>query len=470
MSKRRGVALAAVLSIFVAAPAAYAGHGTEPTSLDMTHVANSPQPGPTNSDIAFWNELAFSGHYGGFRILDIGNAAEPKVLSDFRCNGAQSDMGVYGFGGRTLLFQSVDQRQSSDSCQSTAYPLGWEGIRIFDVSDPRNPVHVESVTTDCGSHTHTVVPDPNLTKRNERVFIYVSSYPLQDQGPHTHDDPDSDQQGLGCFPTHRKISVIEVPLENPQDAEIVSTPSVAPAVGCHDIGVFIEIRKAAAACLTQGQIWDISDPANPVIEHHIVNPAVNIWHSGGFTWDGEVAIFGDEEGGAAATHGCGVTPPGAAWFYDPESPQFPLGFFEQQRNTLAQGQEVCTTHNYNAIPTKAGYFLNSAFYHAGTGIVDFTAVKENEPSPGPQPVGEEIAFFDAEGVGDAENSEQGETWSSYWYKDYVYGNDINRGVDVFRYTGDQITGTLALHHLNAQTQEDLLTTDAKGAKAKRSKK
>ena len=445
----------AAVFLLAAAPAS-AEHGTEPTSLNMEHLANSPKSGTTNSDIAFWNELAFSGYYQGFRILDISNPNAPKVLSDFRCNGSQSDMGVYGFGGRLLLFQSVDARQTSADCSSSNDPtktIGWEGIRIFDVSDPRNPVHVKSVGTDCGSHTHTVVPDPNQNKRNEHVYLYVSSYPLTEHGVHTHDDPAEEDHDNDCFPLHHKISVIDVPLENPQGAKVVSQPSVAPAVGCHDIGVFIEIKRAAAACLTEGQIWDISDPVNPKIESHVYNPAVNIWHSGSFTWDGEVAIFGDEEGGAIVTHGCGLVPPGAAWFYDPDEPQFPLGVFVQQRAQAPQGDIICSTHNYNAIPTKNGYFLNSAFYEAGTGIVDFSDVKDNEPSPTPQPVGEEIAYFDAENV-DGRN--QAETWSSYWYKGYVYGNDINRGVDVFKYTGDLIEGDRSLHHLNAQTQEDLL--------------
>ena len=454
MSKRRGFTLAVATFMLALAPPAYAEHGVEPTSANMEHLANSPQPGPTNSDIAFWNELAFSGHYQGFRILDIANPNDPKELVNFRCNGAQSDMGVYGFGGRLLLFQSVDARQSSSSCASTASPVGWEGIRIFDVSDPSNPVHVRSVETDCGSHTHTVVPDPSRRKRNERVFLYVSSYPLQDQGPSTHDDPEHQHDGLGCFPAHHKISVIEVPLERPQAARVVSTPSVAPAVGCHDIGVFIEIKKAAAACLTEGQIWDISNPRHPRIEDHIVNPAVNIWHSGGFTWDGEIAIFGDEEGGAVVTHGCGLIPPGAAWFHRTEDPQLPVGVFIQERAQAPQGDTICTTHNYNAVPTKDGYFLNSAFYEAGTGIVDFSDVADNEPSAQPQPVGEEIAYFDAENV---DGRDEANTWSSYWYKGYTYGNDMNRGVDVFRYTGDRIEGDRSLHHLNPQTQEDLLT-------------
>ena len=218
MQSRIPVGLALAVSLLLAlAPGAHAEHGAAAPSLDMEHLANSPNPGTTNTDIAFWNELAFSGYSRGFRILDIGNPNEPKVLSNFRCNGSQSDMGVYGYGSRLLLFQSVDARQSSSGCGISNFALGWEGIRIFDVSDTRNPVHVKSVTTDCGSHTHTVVPDPNLRKRNERVFLYVSSYPLQDQGPHTHDDPDG-AEGPGCFPAHHKISVIEVPLERPQRA------------------------------------------------------------------------------------------------------------------------------------------------------------------------------------------------------------------------------------------------------------
>ena len=455
MSKSRGVALAAVVSLLTLAPAAYASHGTEPFSANMTHLANSPQPGPTNSDIAFWNELAFSGNYGGFRILDIGNPNKPKELVNFKCSGSQSDMGVYGNGSRLFLFQSVDRRQTSAGCDAQDDPtrtVGWEGVRIFDVTDPRNPELVRSVATDCGSHTHTVVPDP--ASRYERVFIYVSSYPLTEHGMHTHDDENGENTDeASCLPMHHKISVIEVPLDDPGQAEVVSQPSVAPAVGCHDIGVFIELKKAAAACLTEGQIWDISDPANPVIKSHIYNPAVNIWHSGGFSWDGEIAIFGDEEGGAAATHGCGGSPPGAAWFYDPDNSRFPLGFFEQQRAQLPQGDEICTTHNYNAVPTSEGDFLTSAFYKAGTGIIDFGDVRDNQPSPAPQPVGEEIAYYDPE---NGDGRDEGETWSSYWYKGYVYGNDMNRGVDVFKYTGDAIEGDRSLHHLNPQTQERVL--------------
>lgn len=450
---RRALVFIGLTCLLAFAATAAAEHGTEPSSQDMTHLANSPKAA-VNSDLAFWQELAFAGNYDGFRIFDIASPGKPKLLSDYRCRGPQNDVGVYGNGQRTLLFLSVDRRQVAEECSADdpTRATGWEGVRIFDVSDPRRPGFVKGVATDCGSHTHTVVPDPDPTMRNKRVYLYVSSYPLTEHG--THDDPDEGNTAE-CMPPHAKISVIEVPLDRPQDAKVINEPSTGVGtVGCHDIGVFMEIAKAAAACLTEGQIWDISDPVNPVIEHRIHNPAVNIWHSGGFTWDGQVAIFGDEEGGAAITHGCGGSPPGATWFYKVSDPVFPLGYFEQQRAQAPKGQLTCTTHNYDTIPVTDRYLLNSAFYQAGTGIVDFSEVKLREPSLVPAPVGREIAYFDAE---DADGRGHADTWSSYWYRNQVYANDIERGLDVFGYTGDAIDGARSLHHLNPQTQERLLT-------------
>jgi hypothetical protein len=35
----------------------------------------------------------------------------------------------------------------------------------------------------------------------------------------------------------------------------------------------------------------------------------------------------------------------------------------------------------------------------------------------------------------------------------IFANDINRGVDIFRYTGPETRGATRLGHLNPQTQE-----------------
>lgn len=71
------------------APAALAGHGAGPTSKDMRHLANGGTSGTTNSDLAFWQKLAFAGDHKGFRIFDIASRSKPKSLASMRCNGSQ---------------------------------------------------------------------------------------------------------------------------------------------------------------------------------------------------------------------------------------------------------------------------------------------------------------------------------------------------------------------------------------------
>src|SRR5215204_1257571 len=126
----------------------------------------------TSTDLAFAGRYVYAGDYGGFRIIDVSDPESPRIVSDVACNGAQGDVSVYG----TLLFQSVDVRQTTRDCTSVDAPLDalteFEGIRIFDVSNPASPQLLDFVLTPCGSHTHTLVPDPS---RN-RVLVYVSSY------------------------------------------------------------------------------------------------------------------------------------------------------------------------------------------------------------------------------------------------------------------------------------------------------
>jgi hypothetical protein len=436
--------LVAVLGLGLQAIWATADHGTGDDQVNMTHLANLPKDGTTNSDLAFWGNTVYAGNYHGFRIIDASDPRNPRVLSDFACRGAQGDVGVWDTGRQRLLFVSVDARQTRPACSEPdpTKTTGWEGVRIFDVTKPRLPRLLAAVGVDCGSHTHTVVPDA----KRRRVLIYASSYPLTEQGVHA-DDPETggSDEGSECA-VHSTESIIEVPFSEPANARVINEMSVAPAIGCHDVGVHMGAKLAAAACLTEGQIWDISDPANPVIKRHILNPDIEIWHSGAFSNDASHAIFGDEEGGAAATHGCNnVTSaaPGAMWFYEVSgSSPLPADSFTQRRG---QGVDVCTAHNYNVIPGLDRDVLASAFYTAGTGVVDFTDLGLTDPlSPA------EIGYYDAAGI---DGNDPAFTWSSYWYNGLVFANDIDRGVDIFRYTGPGTAGATRLGHLNPQTQE-----------------
>ncbi len=113
------------------------------------------------------------------------------------CPGSQNDISVYG----DLLFLSTDSSRNNDSCTSTAQPAtvkeSWEGIKIFDISDKTNPRYVKSVETNCGSHTHTLVPG----KDRRSVYVYVSSYFPNATFP-------------DCQPPHDLISIIKVPLQD----------------------------------------------------------------------------------------------------------------------------------------------------------------------------------------------------------------------------------------------------------------
>ena len=96
------------------------------------------------------------------------------------------------------------------------------GIRIFDVSDPRNPKQVGDVQTCRGSHTHTLVPDP--TDKGV-VYVYVSGLArVRANG-----------EMAGCIATGGaadpnsalfRIEIIRVPLAHPDAAKIVSTARV----------------------------------------------------------------------------------------------------------------------------------------------------------------------------------------------------------------------------------------------------
>jgi hypothetical protein len=466
------LALASAVVVAGPASAGHPGEGAQASlvgpgsgSLNMELLSNSPKPGTTNSDLAFWGRYAYAGNYNGFRIIDIGNPSAPIVTSDFRCVGPQNDVGVWDTGRQRLLFMSIDSRQATEECNSGpgSATAGFEGIRIFDVTNPSAPRFITGVQTDCGSHTHTVVParfrrgeyetdprDPN------RVLIYVSSYPL---GPGAHGDDSESAENSECgvpdnpSGPHNVESIVEVPFSDPSQAKVINQLELGPqTVGCHDIGVHLGADKAAAACLTEGQIWDISNPAEPVIEDRIVNPDIEIWHSGSFTWDARVAIFGDEEGGAAASHGCVnafLPAPGSMWFYDVNSPVVPIDRFTQTRGQL--GELVCTAHNYNVVPGITRDVLTSSFYTAGTGLIDFTRPFDGPVDPSDP---REIAFYDA---ADGESGQPGaNTWSTYWYNGLAVANDIDRGVDIFRHTGPETRRATTLGHLNPQTQEGFI--------------
>jgi hypothetical protein len=218
-------------------------------------------------------------------------------------------------------------------------------------------------------------------------------------------------------------------------------PGFLDTAGCHDVSVFMPLDLAAAACMSEGQLWDISDPVHPRITAHIRNADVSFWHSASFSWDGRYVLFGDEY--LFGTPGCRDDRRGAIWFYEVADPEEPVGHFTLPRPQGEDPEEFCTAHNFVPLPIPGRYLLVSAFYTGGTSVIDFS-----DPA---HPV--EIAYYDAV------SPRPSNVWSSYWYGGLIYSNDLHRGVDIFELDLPDVDDAVRLSRFNPQTQERLLRSE-----------
>ena len=194
---------------------------------NMRLLSTTPPPeefvGITNSDLAFTGNYAIQGNYNGVQVWDISNPSSPELTTAYVCPASQSDVSVYG----NLLFVSGEGMTGRLDCgtQGVAQAVSPErlrGIRIFDISDIRNPTYVSNVQTCRGSHTHTVLEDPN---DDENVYIYVSgssSVRPEAELPGCSSASPSEDPNSALF----RIEVIRVPLANPKAAAIVSSPRI----------------------------------------------------------------------------------------------------------------------------------------------------------------------------------------------------------------------------------------------------
>ena len=220
---------------------------------NMQLLSTTPPPqdfvGVTNSDLAFKDNYAIQGNYNGMIIWDITNPASPDLVKDYLCPASQSDVSVYG----NLLFVSGEGLGGRLDCgtqgvEAATSPDRLRGIRIFDITDIKNPEYVANVQTCRGSHTHSVLKDPN---DDENVYVYVSGSapvrPSEELPGCSGASPDEDPN-TALF----RIEVIKVPLSNPEQAAIVSSPRifeglVAPPEHGPSPADIAEVKEAEAA-------------------------------------------------------------------------------------------------------------------------------------------------------------------------------------------------------------------------------
>jgi hypothetical protein len=447
--------------------------------------------GFANSDIAFQGNRLFLGNFYGVNIYDISNPAKTSLLTSMICPGGQGDVSVY----KNLMFMSVEMPNGRLDCGTGGFPPNppppagqenkpnlpaaqkdrFRGVRIFDIADIKNPKQVAAVQTCRGSHTHTLVVDPN-DKNN--VYIYVSGTSFVRQNEElagcSGEAPDKDPN-TALF----RIDVIKVPLAAPQNAQVVSSPRVFidPRTGalnglnnggthgkdglqkpsdtnqCHDITVYSALGLAAGACSGNGILLDIKDPVHPKRVDAVNDPNYSYWHSASFSNDGKKVVFTDEWGGGLGAR-CRANDPNK-WGADAvfHLKDNKLSFASYYKLPAAQtDSENCVAHNGSLLPVPGRDIEVQAWYQGGISIMDFTDAEH--------PV--EIAYFDR-GPIDPKMLVLGGDWSAYWYNGQIYASEIARGLDVFELTPTKdltqneidAAKTVRVSEFNVQNQEKI---------------
>ena len=223
----------------------------EEVTSNMKVVAKAVSPqgflGITNSDLAFTGNYVIQGNYNGPVVWDISNPSDPKLVVAFNCPASQNDVSVY----RNLMFMSAEANNGRVDCGTggvpePSSPNRMRGVRIFDISDIRNPKLVANVQTCRGSHTHTVVENP---ADKENIYIYVSGSsgvrPQTELAECVRETPDKNPNS-----SLLRIEIIKVPLANPAASAVVNRANIfAGLTSTRSHGPSEADKEAAAATL-----------------------------------------------------------------------------------------------------------------------------------------------------------------------------------------------------------------------------
>ena len=392
-----------------------------------------------NSDLAFRGSLVYQGNFSGFAIFDVANPAKPVLVSTVLCATDQGDPSIYG----NLLFISAESGRSRNDCGTQGVQNGKDrmrGVRIFDVSNPGNPILVKNVQTCRGSHTHTIVPHPT---DKTVIYIYVGgSSNVRDSlevagcsSGTVAENPNTAQY---------RVDIIRVPLNRPQNAAVVGYARIFEGLprapgrggvamsdtatgrraggpqGCHDLTSYPAFNIVAGSCGSFGILLDAKDPEKPVRLDAKSDLNFSLWHTAVFSNDAERVVFTDEWGGGTAPR-CRITDPlrlgGNTILSIGEGKMTQHGYFKML--AAQTDTENCVSHNGGLIPVPGRDIMVQGWYQGGVNVFDFT-----DPT---RPV--EIAYFDR-GPVSAQTLVPGGSWGAYYWNGYIYSSELSRGLDV----------------------------------------
>ena len=379
------------------------------------------------------SEYALAGTYrNGLQIVDISEPKEAEIVAVYDCGITQGDMQVFERAGRTYATYTSDTvGDGTSTCYQEAAALGFEtkksngsgknGTFIVDLTDPLNPTTVSFVAVPKGSHNQTVHPSGDfLYNSNSDLIISAGT-----QGIEVYDIRD--------FAAPEHVTTLELP--------------VRPGLGTesHDITFNADGSRAYSAALSQTVIINTEDPAKPSIVSSFVDPAINVEHQSdpvsltdpesGETRD--FLIVEDEYAGAAGGPHC---PSGGVHVYDItgdlENNPRKVGYWNIDDMRVTNPTGRCTAHVFDVHEDEG--IMTIAFYNGGVRVVDLSGLvgySLGDTALVGDPMVELAHFY----------FDDSDTWAAKTPKIhpvtgdfYLYGNDQNRGLDIYKFEGDGV--------------------------------
>ncbi|HUR61959.1 MAG TPA: hypothetical protein VM286_06305 [Candidatus Thermoplasmatota archaeon] len=348
-----------------------------------------------NSTLGEWVEdgLAYlSSGSDGLRIVDVRDPANPIVLAKDIPDSESRDVDLIHHPNGHLYALLADSSE--------------DGTKLFDVTNPQSVTFVAK--TPVCDHTVAVVPGTTVVYASWSLCQAFNPSQMQQGDTEILDfkDPEHPVSKMFVFP----------PV-----AMTAGGPKPITATSCHEMTFNAQLHRAYCAAISDTQVWDTTDPLNPVIVAVIDDPLVNIHHS---VWDadnGTTLIIGDEFTGVILpTPACtdkAQLPTSALAFYDVRDLAAPkrVGYYNIPYDAVAGSGEsgrpqYCSTHLGDVID--GTHLIVMGWYSAGTVMVDFT-----DPAHA-----KTVATWRATG--------ESSVWETRYMDGHVYASDEVRGLDI----------------------------------------
>lgn len=373
-------------------------------------------------------DFAFVGTaLNGLHVVDVTDREAPQLVARYDCRISQADVFVFQQGERTLAAYTLDAvSQNQPTQDSTCHADNGlvdddtRGTFLVDVTDPYRPRSVSFLPMRKGTHQVTVHPSGEYVYNSAAVLVTTE---------------------LGT------IEVYDIGADaSPEEPVLVDEIELVTGLDSHDLTFNADGTRLYSAALTHTLIVDTADPTDNRVVGRIVDPAINIHHDAHAVTvetafgDRDYLLVGDELAGAVGT---GLCPGGGIHVFDItgalERTPVKVGAFLIPDVRPTGDLSTCTAHVLDVLEDEQ--LISVAWYEAGVRILDYSGLADLGPAGLSLGISPALGGSLTPGIREVGHArmEDSDLWSAKVLEVeddgsfYIYGGDIGRTLDVFRY-------------------------------------